>query len=146
MLVLAAANAVSVVLLGTVCLLRINGHIGGPAFLACLVILFVLATALWVRIERRHRPLDPWRRLVRVVVGLLVALVAAPIAVLMPLFWLDTHLPVEAGFQQMLGPIMAAILIALVLAVLVNAAGGIVIAAVATRGHRRAAPPAPGIQ
>ena len=143
MLVLAAANAVSVVLLGTVCLLRLTGRIGGPAFLGCLAILFVLATALWVRIERRHRPLDPWRRLLRVIVGLLLALVAVPMAVLTPLFWLDTQLPAEAGFQQTLGPLMAAILIALVLAVLVNAAGGIVIGVGATRGHRRAVPPAP---
>lgn len=146
MLVLAAANAVSVVLLGTVCLLRLTGRLGVPAFLGCLAILFVLATALWVRTERRHRRLEPWRRLIRVVVGLLLALVAAPMAVLTPLFWLDTHLPAEAGFQQTLGPVMAAILMALVLAVLVNAAGGIVIAARAVRGaYRRAAPPAPGI-
>lgn len=128
MVVLAGANAVSVLLLGTLSYMRFSGRLGVPAFLACLVIVFVLATALWVRTERRHRRLEPLRRLARVAGGLLLVVVLAPMIVLTPLFWLDAQLPVEAGFQRTLGFVMAATLTALVLSVLVNAVGGVVIA------------------
>lgn len=127
-LVLAAVNAVSVVLLGTLCALRLSGRVGVPPFLGCLVVLFFLATMVWVRTERRHRPLEPLRRLGRVVAGLAVVLVAAPMAVLTPLFWLHAQLPPEANFDAVLRVAMAATLMALVLAVVVNAAGGVVIA------------------
>ena len=138
---LAAANAVSVVLLGTLCALHLSGRLGVAAFLACLLILFIVATVLWVRTERRHRQLEPLRRLGRVVVGLVIVLVAAPMAVLTPLFWLDAQLPREANFAAVLGVAMAAMLMALVLAVLVNAAGGVVIALGALAGRGRPVTP-----
>ena len=127
MLALAGANAVSVVLLGSLCFVRLSGRIGVPAFVACLALLFVLATVLWVRSERRNRRREPLRRLGGVVGGLLVAIVLAPMVVLTPMFWLHAQLPPEAGFDRTLGLVMAAMLIALVLAVLVNATGAIVV-------------------
>ena len=140
MLVLAGANAVSVVLLGTLCLLWLTGRVAAPAFVSCLVVIFVLATALWVRTERRHRTLEPLRRVGRVAVGLVVVLAATPMAVLTPLFWLEQQLPAEANFVSALSPVMAAVLLALVLAVLVNAAGGVVIGLRALLGARGAVP------
>jgi hypothetical protein len=126
-LVLAAANAVSVLLLGTLCFLRLSGRIGVPAFVTCLVLLFPLATALLVRTERRERQPAPLRRAGRVVGGLLIVVVVAPMTILTPLFWLDAQLPPEADFQRTIGLVMAAMLMALVLAILVNAAGGAVV-------------------
>lgn len=140
-LVLAAANAVTVLLLGTLCLLRLSGRLGVPAFLGCLVMLFALATAMWVRTERRHRGLEPLRRLGRVVVGLAIVVMVAPMTVLTPLFWLDAQLPPEAEFQRLLGLVMASMLMALVLAVLVNAAGGVVIGLRTLAARGRPAPP-----
>ena len=141
MLVLAGANAVSVVLLGTLCFVRLSGRIGGPAFVGCLMVLFVLATVLWVRSERRNRRREPLRRLSGVVGGLLIAVVLAPMAVLTPMFWLHAQLPSEAGFDHTVGLVMAAMLIALVLAVLVNAAGGVVVVVRAFLTRGRPAPP-----
>ena len=137
MLVLAAANSVTVLLLGTLCLLRLSGRLGVAAFLGCLVLLFVLATVLWVGTERRHRRVEPLRRLGRIMVGLAIVVAGAPMAVLTPLFWLDAQLPPESQFQRTLGVVMASMLMALVLVVLVNAAGGMVIAlrALAARGR-----------
>ena len=142
MLVLAGANAVSVVLLGTLCLLWLTGRVTAPAFVPCLVLIFVLATALWVRTERRHRTLEPLRRVGRIAVGLVVVLAATPMAVLTPLFWLEQQLPAEADVASALSPVMAAVLLALVLAILVNAAGGVVIAARALLRARGVPPPA----
>ena len=127
MLALAGANAVSVVLLGTVCFLRLSGRIGGLAFVGCLVLLFGLATALWVRSERRNRGRDPLRRLGGGVGALLIAIVLAPMLVLTPMFWLHAQLPPEADFEHTIGRVMAAMLMALVLAVLVNAVGAVVV-------------------
>lgn len=124
---LAGANAVSVVLLGTLCFVRLSGRIGGPAFVGCLVVLFVLATALWVRSERRNRGREPLRRISGGVGGLLIAAVLAPMVVLTPMFWLHAQLPPEAGFDHTIGLVMAAMLVALVLAVLVNAVGAVVV-------------------
>jgi hypothetical protein len=137
MLVLAAANLVTVLLLGTLCLLRLSGRLGVAAFLGCLVLLFFLATVLWVGTERRHRRVEPLRRLGRIMVGLAIVVAGAPMAVLTPLFWLDAQLPPEAQFQRTLGVVMASMLMALVLVVLVNAVGGMVIAlrALAARGR-----------
>ena len=129
MLALAAANAMGVALYGTMYLLAGTGRLAQPAFLVCLPVVFFLVTAVWVKTEARHRSLDPIRRLGRVAAGLASVVVATPIVVLMPLFWLDSHLPAEAGLRPRLGPTMAVVLIALVLAVLHNVAGALVIAA-----------------
>ena len=120
MLALAGANAVTVLLLGTVCFVRLSGRIGGPAFLGCLAVLFGLATALWVWSEHRNPHRAPLLRLV-------IAVILAPMVTLTPMFWLHAQLPPEADFDRTIGQAMAAMLMALVLAVLVNAVGAIVV-------------------
>jgi hypothetical protein len=60
------------------------------------------------------------------VIGLLIVLVATPVIVLGPLFWLAEQLPVEAGLHAAQGGIMALVLIALVLVVFVNVTGMLV--------------------
>src|SRR5262245_21192505 len=99
------------------------------AFLACLTVLFALVTALWLRIEGCHRNLRPAGRFGRVVAGLVAVVIAVPIAVLAPVFWLDAQLPVEAGLHTRRGAVMVVVLIALALTLLVNVAGGVVIGA-----------------
>jgi Flp pilus assembly protein TadB len=120
---LAATNAVSVLLFGTLYAVAGAGRLSQGAFLACLGVLFALATALWVRVESRHRAFEPLRRLRRVAAGLVAIVIGTPMLVLMPLFWLDTKLPPEAGLNRLLAPIMTLVLISLVLVVLVNVAG-----------------------
>ena len=126
MLALIAANAVGVVLFGTLYAVAGARVLSQSAFLACLAVLFVLITALWVRTEARHRTFGPWRRLGRIVVGLLAVLVVTPAAVLAPLFWLDQQLPAEVGVHDARGGIMALVLIALVLVVVVNVVGVVI--------------------
>ena len=128
MLALAAANVMGVALYGTIYLLAGTGRLAQAAFLVCLPLVFVLVTAVWVKTEARHRSLEPIRRLGRAAAGLAGVVLATPVLVLMPLFWLDTQLPAEAGLRPTLGPTMAVVLIALVLAVLHNMAGAVVIA------------------
>src|SRR5262245_29725001 len=107
-------------------------------FLTRLLVLFVMVTALWVRVERRHRHLQPVRRFGRVGGGLLAAVIVLPIAVLMPVFWLAEKIPVEAGLHARRGAIMVVLLAALALTVLVNVVGGIVIALRAALARTRA--------
>ena len=107
MLALAAADAVAVVLFGTLYAVAGARVLPQLAFVACLGVLFVLMTALWVRTEARHRRLTPVRRLGRVVIGLLIVFVATPVIVLGPLFWLAEQLPVEAGLHAAQGGVMA---------------------------------------
>ena len=137
MLVLAAANLLGVALFGTLYVVAGLRYMSQAAFLACLVVLFALVTALWLRVERQHRHLQPTGRVGRVVAGLVAVLIAVPIAVLAPVFWLDAQLPVEAGLHTRRGAVMVVVLIALVLTLLVNVAGGVVIAArfVVARGR-----------
>jgi len=136
-LVLAAANLLGVALFGTLYVVAGLRYMSQAAFLACLVVLFALVTALWLRVERQHRHLQPAGRVGRVVAGLVAVLIAVPIAVLAPVFWLDAQLPVEAGLHTRRGAVMVVVLIALVLTLLVNVAGGVVIAArfVVARGR-----------
>lgn len=126
MFALAATNAVSVLLFGTLYALAGAGRLSQGAFLACLGVLFVLVTALWVRVEGRHQAFEPLRRLGRVAAGLMAIVIGTPMLVLMPLFWLDSKLPPEAGLNRLLAPIMTLVLISLVLVILVNAAGAVV--------------------
>ena len=139
MLALAAADAVGAVLFMILYAVAGARVIPQYAFVACLVVLFVLMTIVWVRTEARHRSLGPLRRVARIAVGLLIVLVVTPAAVLAPLFWLDTQLPVEAGLHGARGGVMALVLIALVLVVLVNLAGVIVAVARSMFGGRIAA-------
>jgi hypothetical protein len=135
MLALAATNAVSVVLFGTLYAIAGARVLSQVAFLTCLSVLFGLMTALWVRTEARHQGLDLVRRLGRIVVGLLIVVVVTPAAVLAPLFWLDEQLPREVGLHAARGGVMALVLITLLLVVLMNVTGSLVAAgrAVLTR-------------
>jgi hypothetical protein len=128
MLMLAAANVVGVVLFGTVYALAGARRLSQAAFVTCLVALFALVTALWVRTEARHRGLHPARRLSRAVLALAAVLVVTPAAVLMPVFWLASVLPPEAGADAVLAPVMAIVLVSLVLVVLTNLIGSFLIA------------------
>ena len=141
MLALAATNAVGVMLFGTLYALAGARLASPPAFVVCLVALFVLMTGLWVRTEARHRGLDPLRRVGRIAAGLLVVVVGTPAAVLAPLFWLDEQLPVEVGLHAARGGVMALVLITLVLVVLVNLTGSLVAAVLAVLGRRESPRP-----
>jgi hypothetical protein len=128
MVALAATNVVGVVLFGTVYALAGARRLSQTAFVTCLVLVFGLVTALWIRSEARHRTLPPLGRLGRAVVGLLAVILIAPAAVLMPLFWLEDILPPELGLASVLGPVMALVLISLALVALTNIIGALIIA------------------
>jgi hypothetical protein len=81
---------------------------------------------VWVRTESRHRGLDAVRRLGRIVLGLGIVVIATPVTVLGPMFWLDERLPAEAGLRAARGGIMALVLITLVLVLLMNVTGSLV--------------------
>ena len=128
MLVLAAANLLGVALFGTLYVVAGLRYMSHAAFLGCLVVLFAVVTTLWLRVEAHHQHLQPVRRFGRVAAGLVAVVIAVPLAVLMPVFWLDARLPVEAGLNSRRGAIMVVVLIALILTLLVNMVGGLVIA------------------
>jgi hypothetical protein len=133
-LALAATNLVGVVLFAIVYATAGARLMSQTAFAGCLVVIFALVTVLWVRVEGRHRSLEPVRRVGRVAAGLLIVLLGVPALILMPAFWLDTQLPPEAGFRRYLAPLMTLVLISLMLVLLVNLVGGLVAAG---RGIRR---------
>jgi hypothetical protein len=140
---LIAANMVCVVLFGALYGVAGARWIPQPAFLACLAMLLALTTTLWVRAEAvQGRGRDALSRFGRIAFALLVVLIATPSVALLPVFWLDTQLPADAGFRPLLGPIMALVLIALALTVAVNVIGGVVVAVRGlsrpTRGDRAA--------
>ena len=137
MIALAGANAVGVVLFGALYALAGARYLSQAAFLLCLALLFVLVTALWVRLEARHRPLGAVRRLGRAAAALVAVGIATPMVVLMPLYWLDAQLPPEAGLAGTLPGIMALVLIALVLTAAANAAGATVAIARILASRRR---------
>ena len=128
MLVLAAANLLGVALFGTLYVVAGLRYMSSAAFLGCLVVLFAVVTIVWLRVEVHHQHLEPARRVGRVAGGLVAVVTAVPIAVLMPVFWLDARLPVEAGLNSRRGAVMVVVLISLVLTLLVNVVGGLVIA------------------
>jgi hypothetical protein len=133
---MAATDAVGAVLFGTLYGLAGAGWMSQAAFFACFAVLFVMVTTLWVWAEARHRNLPLVRRIGRVLAGLALAFIAVPGLVLMPLFWLDSQLPPEAGLRGLLAPFMALLLIALVLVVLVNVVGSLLVAGRAIFGGR----------
>ena len=109
-----------------------------PAFVACLIVLFALITALWLSVEdRQGRGRSLLARLGRVAFGLVIVAVGVPIVVLMPLFWLDSQLPPDAGLNPLLAPVMTIVLISLALIALVNVVGGIVAVVRAALAHAR---------
>jgi hypothetical protein len=126
-LALGATNAVAVILFGTLYAVAGARLLPHGAFLACLAILFALMTVLWVRVEgRQARGVDVIRRIGRVAIGLVIVAIGVPAIMLMPLFWLDTHVPEEAGLRPLLAPVMSLTLIALALTLAVNVLGAVV--------------------
>lgn len=126
MLALGAANLVGAVLFAAVYAAGGARYLSQGGFVACLLLIFALVTILWVRTESRHIPLGLVRRVGRASGGLAVVLVGVPVAVLMPLFWLEMVLPPEAEFSRMLAPTMALTLISLGLVTLMNLVGAAV--------------------
>jgi len=136
MLALAAANAIGVVLFGTLYAIAGARMLSQLAFAACLIVLFAFMTVVWLRTEARHRRLDPLRRIGRIGGGLLLVVVVTPPVVLAPLFWLDEQLPAEAGLSDARGGVMALVLVTLVLVVLMNVTGSFVVAGRAALARR----------
>ncbi len=120
MLILAATNLVGIILFVAVYAAGGARYLSQSGFLAALAVLFALVTVLWLRTEARHQALEPLRRVGRAAVGLLVVLIGVPVLVLLPLFWLESVLPPEAGIDRVLAPTMTLLLIGLALVVLVN--------------------------
>jgi hypothetical protein len=135
-LALVATNVVGAVLFAAVYATAGARLMSQGAFLACLFVIFVLVTTLWVRVEARHRELGVVRRVGRVAAGLLVVFLVIPGLVLMPAFWLDTLLPPDADFTRFLGPLMTLVLISLALIVVVNVVGALVAVARTTLACR----------
>jgi hypothetical protein len=125
-LALAATNVVSALLFAALYATAGAQLMSQAAFLACLGVIFVLVTILWVRTEARHRDLGLVRRIGRVSIGLVIVLLGLPVVVLLPVFWLDTQLSPDLEFTRYLAPIMTLVLISLTLVVVVNAVGALI--------------------
>ena len=137
MLALAGANAVGVVLFAALYAIAGARYVAQPTFVACLAILFLLVSVLWMRLEAQHRPLGLIRRVGRAAAGLVVIVIGTPIVVLMPLYWLESHLPAEAGLAGMLPGVMALVLISLALTAAANCAGAVLGLVLTLVGRRR---------
>ena len=107
MLALATTNMAGAVLFAAVYATAGARLMSHGAFLACLVIIFVLVTTLWIRVESRHCTLGPGGRIGRI------------------------------GAGRFLGPIMTLVLICLALIVAVNVVGGLVAVARGVLSERR---------
>lgn len=124
MLRLAGINTVAVLLFAGAYGATATGLLFQGAFLATLVVLFVVVTALWMRIEGTGTgSRDPMSRLGRIAVGFLVVAIAVPGLTLMPLFALQAQLPREAGVGEVIPGVMVILLASLALGALVNVAG-----------------------
>ena len=96
------------------------------AFLAGMVVLFGVVTALWVRVEDRGAASRGLlERIGRASVALLLVVVLGPVAVLMPLFALDAQLPAEAAMDHLISRTMVLLLVSVALVVLCNMGGAI---------------------
>jgi hypothetical protein len=137
---LAAVNVIGAVVFAGIYAASGTGRLPPAAFLVGLPASFIAITALWVRVEDRSRALDPMVRVGRGAIGLLAVLIGLPVVVLMPLFWLESQLPLEAGSALHLGPVMALLLVALVLVAAANVVGavGVIAVALGRRWRRRA--------
>ena len=137
MLALAAVNVLGTVVFAGLYAASAAAQVSSAAFLGGLLLAFVGMTAIWVRVEHRSRAFDPFRRVGRGAIGLLMVVIGLPAVVLMPLFWLESQLPLEAVPALHLGPVMALLLVALALTVAVNAVGAVVSVALAAGRRRR---------
>jgi hypothetical protein len=124
MLVLGALNAIAIAVFGLIYAAAAKRLLTQGAFLAGLAVCFVALTALWFRAERSLGPRrDTLSRAGRIGGGLVLAAIAVPGVVLMPLFFINEYVPPEAGVAAILGPVMFILLASLALCVLVNLAG-----------------------
>jgi hypothetical protein len=140
MMALGAVNVLGAVVFAGIYAASGTGRLPPAAFLVGLPVAFIAITALWVRVEDRSRVLDPMVRVGRGAIGLLAVLIGLPVVVLMPLFWLESQLPLEAVPALHLGPVMALLLVALVLVSAANVVGavGAIAVALGRRWQRRA--------
>jgi hypothetical protein len=145
MLALGLANLVGAVLFAAIYAAAGARYLSQGAFVTCLVLMFGLATTLWIRTESRHAALGFVARVGRAALALIAILVVVPVAALLPFFWLESALPPEAGMEGVLAPVMALVLIALALVAAMNVVGGLVQGgyAIARRLGRGAGSPAP---
>jgi hypothetical protein len=129
MLRLAGTNALAIVTFALIYAAGGSRWLTQGAFLASLAVFFVSLTALWVYVERtRPGARDVLSRIGRGVLALVVVVIGLPAVVLAPLFALQEALPPEAGFADVVRPVMVLLLLALVLVIAMNVAGTVVLA------------------
>lgn len=129
MLLLAGTNALATVTFALIYAAAGSRRLTHGAFLASLAVFFISLTALWVHVERsRPGARDALSRLGRGVLALLIVVVGLPAVVLAPLFGLQETLPPDAGFADVVRPVMVLLLLALVLLIMMNVAGVAVLA------------------
>lgn len=129
MLRLAGTNAIAAVAFALIYAAAGSRWLTQGAFLASLAVFFILLTALWVHVERSGPGgRDVLSRLGRGVLALVVVVIGLPALALAPLFALQEVLPAEAGFADVVRPVMVLLLLALVLVITMNAAGVAVLA------------------
>lgn len=129
MLRLAGTNALAIVTFALIYAAGGSRWLTQGAFLASLAVFFISLTALWVYVERtRPGARDVLSRIGRGVLALVVVVIGLPAVVLAPLFALQEALPPEAGFADVVRPVMVLLLLALILAIAMNVAGTVVLA------------------
>jgi hypothetical protein len=129
MLRLAGTNALAIVTFALIYAAGGSRWLTQGAFLASLAVFFVSLTALWVYVERtRPGARDVLSRIGRGVLALVGVVIALPALVLTPLFALQETLPPDAGFADVVRPVMVLLLLALVLVIAMNVAGTVVLA------------------
>ena len=129
MLRLAGTNALAIVTFALIYAAGGSRWLTQGAFLAGLAVFFISLTALWVYVERtRPGARDVLSRIGRGVLALVLVVMGLPAVVLAPLFALQEALPPDAGFADVLRPVMVLLLLALVLVIAMNAAGTVVLA------------------
>ena len=128
MLRLAGTNALAIVTFALIYAAGGSRWLTQGAFLASLAVFFISLTALWVYVERtRPGARDVLSRIGRGVLALVVVVAGLPAVVLAPLFALQEALPPEAGFADVVRPVMVLLLLALVLVIAMNVAGTVVL-------------------
>ena len=136
MLLLAGTNALATMAFALIYAAAGSRWLTQGAFLSSLAVFFVSLTALWVHVERTrpgHR--DALSRLGRGVLALLIVVIGLPALALAPLFALQEMLPSEAGFADVVRPVMVLLLLALILLVTMNVAGVAVLAVAGLRAR-----------
>jgi len=128
-LLLAGTNALAMVAFTLIYAAAGSRWLTQGAFLASLAVFFVSLTALWIHVERsRPGARDGLSRLGRGVLALVIVVIGLPALALAPLFALQEMLPSEAGFADVVRPVMVLLLLALILLITMNVAGVTVLA------------------